>query len=76
MYVDDMLMREGKIWAFGGHYHFFVTCTNAIFRFFISSIKTHTLCFLSSVRFPTYFGDTLDKDQTGKKKANGLFEMF
>ena len=35
MFVDEMLMRVGKIWVYGGHYRSFVTYVNAIVRFYI-----------------------------------------
>ena len=35
MYVDAMLLLVGKIWAYGGHYHTFVTYIKAIFHFYI-----------------------------------------
>ena len=35
MYVDEMLVRVGKTWVYGGHCHSFVTYINAIFRFYI-----------------------------------------
>ena len=35
LYVGEMLKRVGKMWAYGGHYHSFVTYINAIFRIYI-----------------------------------------
>ena len=35
MHVGEMLMLVGKLWAYGGHFHSFVTYINAVFRFYI-----------------------------------------
>ena len=35
MYEDEILIRVGKFWAYGGHYYLFVAYIYAIFRFYI-----------------------------------------
>ena len=37
MHSNEMLMLVGKIWAYGGHYHSYVTYIDAIFSFAINS---------------------------------------
>ena len=60
-----MLKWEGKMWAYGGRYHSFLTQIDAIFRF-ISDILTHSPWFLSWVWFRRCLGATLDQYQRGK----------
>ena len=50
MYVDEMLMRESKMWAYSGHYHSFLTYINAIFRFYILHLNQQPMfSFVSTI---------------------------
>ena len=61
MYVDEILIRVSKMWAYGGHYHSFVTYINAIFRFYIWHLSSQPMISFS-VQFHKCFGATLAQD--------------